>query len=355
MAWEVGIIGVMDILDNPAVIAQRDPQDALGFAAQQPEQLRYDFGLVEHDFGVQFDKVVFAGMGGSALAAEFATTSPVLTVPYVIAKGYSLPAFVDERTLVICASYSGNTEETLSALEEAEAKNAVIVVVAHGGRLLEIAREKGYLAAELPECPQPRMAAFCAYRALCEILVAAKLVESTIISELDAIAGNLSSATAEWLAGEASADNQAKQLAAHMVGKTPIIYAGPGMYPAAYKWKISVNENAKNTGWCSQLPEFNHNEFVGWSSHPVEKPFAVIDLISSFEHARVLRRFEVSDRLLSGMRPKSVRVEAQGSNALEHMLYLVLLGDFATIYLAILNGVNPTPVDLVEKFKVELG
>lgn len=345
----------MDILDNPAVVAQRDPQDALGFAAMQPEQLRHNFNLAEHDFGVQIDKVVFAGMGGSALAAEFARTSPKLSVPYVIAKDYSLPAFVDGRTLVICASYSGNTEETLSALDEAEAKGAVIAIVAHGGRLLEIAHEKGYLAAELPECPQPRMAAFGAFRALCEILVAAKLAESVIISELDTIAENLNTAATGWLAEVASAENQAKQLAGHMVGKTPILYAGAEAYPAAYKWKISINENAKNTAWCSQLPEFNHNEFIGWSSHPVEKPFAVIDLISSFEHKRVLRRFEVSDRLLSGVRPKAVRVEAKGDSALENMLYLVLLGDFSSIYLALLNGVNPTPVDLVEKFKVELG
>ena len=103
------------------------------------------------------------------------------------------------------------------------------------------------------------------------------------------------------------------------------------------------------------LPEFNHNEFIGWSSHPVEKPFAVIDLISSFEHPRTQKRFEVTDRLLSGMRPKAITVTAQGESALEHLLYLVLFGDFVTLYLGILNGVDPSPVPLVEKFKVELG
>jgi glucose/mannose-6-phosphate isomerase len=93
---------------------------------------------------------------------------------------------------------------------------------------------------------------------------------------------------------------------------------------------------------------------LGWSSHPVEKPFAVIDLLSTFEHPRILKRFEVSDRLLSGMRPASINVEGKGNSALEQMLYLVLLGDFATTYLGLLNGVNPTPVVLVEKFKKEL-
>jgi glucose/mannose-6-phosphate isomerase len=139
-----------------------------------------------------------------------------------------------------------------------------------------------------------------------------------------------------------------------MEGKTPIIYGGALTYPAAYKWKINVNENAKNTAWCNQLPEFNHNEFIGWSSHPIEKPFAVIDLISSFEHPRVLKRFEVSDRLLSGKRPKAHRVEAVGESVVEQLLYLVLLGDFVTAYLGILNNVDPSPVELVEKFKKEL-
>lgn len=345
----------MDILDNAAVVAQRDPQDALGFAAKQPEQLRHNFGLTTHDFGRGFTDVVFAGMGGSALAAEFAETFPGLKVPYVISKDYALPAFIGESTLVICASYSGNTEETLTALADVEATGAAIAIITHGGKLLDIARAKGYVAAELPECPQPRTGVFYAYRATCELFVAAKLIDASVISELEALVEPLSEATAKWTVAVPSGENQAKQLAGQLVGKTPILYAGRLMYPAAYKWKISVNENAKNTAWCGRIPEFNHNEFIGWSSHPVEKPFAVVDLVSSFEHERVIKRFDVSDRLLSGMRPKAIRVEAQGASVVEHMLYLVLLGDFATTYLAILNGVNPTPVDLVEKFKKELG
>lgn len=345
----------MDILDNPAVVTQRDPQDALGFAAKQPEQLRHHFGLTGHDFGSAIDNVVFAGMGGSSLVAEFVGTFPSLKVPYTVTKGYTLPAFVGERTLVIVASYSGNTEETLSALQEAEEKNAKIAIIAHGGKLIEAARAKSHVIAELPECPQPRTSVFYAYRALCELFVAAKLIDESVIAELESVVEPLEKAVEGWVVSVSSGENHAKQIAGQMVGKTPIIYAGPLMYAAAYKWKISVNENAKNTAWSNQLPEFNHNEFIGWSSHPVEKPFAVVDLLSSFEHPRVLRRFEVADRLLSGMRPKAISIEAVGASPLEHLLYLVLLGDFATTYLAILNGVNPTPVELVEKFKRELG
>jgi glucose/mannose-6-phosphate isomerase len=124
--------------------------------------------------------------------------------------------------------------------------------------------------------------------------------------------------------------------------------------PAAYKWKISFNENAKNIAWWSQYPEFNHNEFIGWSSHPVEKPYAVIDLLSNLEHPRIQKRFEVSAKLLSGMRPAPHAVQAQGASLPEQLLWAVNFGDFVTIYLALINNVDPAPVELVEKFKAEL-
>jgi glucose/mannose-6-phosphate isomerase len=126
------------------------------------------------------------------------------------------------------------------------------------------------------------------------------------------------------------------------------------MFPAAYKWKISFNENAKQVAWTGQYPEFNHNEFIGWSKQPVDKPYAVIDLRSKLEHKRIQKRFEVSERLLSGMRPSPIVVNAEGSTVLEHLLWTVALGDFVTLYTALLNGVNPAPVDLVETFKKSL-
>lgn len=342
------------MLDDLNTIAQKDPQNALGFAAQQPQQLRHNFNLPDQLFSGEIHNAVFAGMGGSSLIAELDHTWPALEIPFVVSKDYNLPSFVNEDTLLICSSYSGNTEETLSALEEAKAKKAKIVIMAHNGKLKEIAGEEGRAFIEIPECPQPRTSIFYEYRGLVQLLASVKLVDYSAVQELEALAKPLEAATAQWRASVPTDQNYAKQLAEQMAGKTPIIYGGPLMYPAAYKWKIDVNENAKNTAWCNALPEFNHNEFLGWTSHPIEKPFAVIDLISHFEHPRVLKRFEVTDRLLSGMRPKSINIQAQGSSVLEHLLYLVLLGDFATTYLALLNGVNPTPVDLVEKFKKEM-
>ena len=126
------------------------------------------------------------------------------------------------------------------------------------------------------------------------------------------------------------------------------------MFPAAYKWKININENAKNVAWASQYPEFSHNEFIGWTSHPQDKPYAIVDLRSNLEHLQVQKRFEITERMLSGRRPSPIVVDVAGKNVLQQLLWAVMLGDFVSLYMALLNGLNPTPVDIIEKMKAEL-
>lgn len=343
------------MLDNANYIAQKDAADALGLAAATPAQLRHNFSVPKTTPSAPIHNIVLAGMGGSALQAELASVFPELSVPFVICRDYTLPSFVNENTLVIASSYSGNTEETLSALAEARSKGATIVVMSGGGTLKEEAIAAGELFVEIPKAVQPRMAVFYAYRALVEILIAYGLADDSALAQLETTADHLEKAIEAWKKEVPTTENPAKQLAQDCVGKTLIIYASNQMKAAAYKWKISANENAKNTAWCNALPEFNHNEFIGWSSHPVEKPFAVIDLVSSFDHPRIRQRFELTDRLLSGMRPHATTIEARGETPLEQLLYLVLFGDFVTLYMGILNGLDPSPVELVERFKKELG
>jgi glucose/mannose-6-phosphate isomerase len=148
--------------------------------------------------------------------------------------------------------------------------------------------------------------------------------------------------------------NSAKQLAQELMGKSVVIYSGPKLFPVANKMKICCNENAKNVAWVNYYPEFNHNEFIGWSSHPVEKPYAVVEIRSNLEHERVQKRFVVTERLLSGKRPAPEVIVPQGETLIQQMLWASNFGDFVTLYLALLNGLNPTPVDLVERFKAEL-
>jgi glucose/mannose-6-phosphate isomerase len=341
------------MLDDLKLINERDPQDTLGIAERQWEQLNYEFDVFQDQ--VDVDNIVFAGMGGSALAALMYTSWPAHPKPFTIVRDYDIPAYVNERTYFIASSYSGNTEETLSALEQAEAKGAQIAILAGGGKLVEIAREKNYPLALLPKAEQPRYAVFYSLKGLLTLLNQAGLGQSPQFEQsLSAAADFLKEATQQWIPTVPTDNNLAKKIALDVIGNSAVIYAGPKMFPAAYKWKISFNENAKHVAWTNQYPEFNHNEFMGWTQQPDQKPYTVIDLRSSLEHPRVQKRFEVSERLLSGKRPAPIVVELQGENLLQQMLWAITLGDFVTIYTALLGNINPAPVDLIEKFKKSL-
>ena len=341
------------MLDDRNVVAQRDSQNALGVAGDQWQYFSADFAA-EFTPRIDIQNIVWAGMGGSALPATAILQWPTVKVPFEIVRDYEIPGYVSESTLFIASSYSGNTEETLSALEHAETKGAQIVIISAGGKLAEIAREKEYPLFEIPSGIQPRMATFYFVNAFMQIVKNCNLTTGSV-EELRAVGEWLQQETAAWGPENDLSNNIAKQLATQLVGKTPIVYAGPKLWSAANKWKICFNENSKNTAWANQYPEFNHNEFIGWSSHPIEKPFAVIEIRSTLEHERVTKRFEVSERLLSGMRPSPIVVIPRGETILQQLAWSFALGDFVSIYVGILNGVNPTPVELVEKLKKELG
>lgn len=343
------------MLDDLKYIHQKDGYDALGIAGKQAEQLTHDFQL-DWQPTSEIKNVVLAGMGGSALAGLLSTTWPDYNVPFEIVRDYDIPAYVNENSLFIASSYSGNTEETVSALQAAEKSGAQIVVLAGGGTLVEMAEANGHPYEVIPKVEQPRFAVFYALNAYVRILAAAGIVDgATAAKEINQASTFIAQATKEWGAQTPTNKNMAKLLALELTGSSPVIYAGPKLFPAAYKWKISFNENAKNVAWCNQYPEFNHNEFMGWTSHPVEKPYKVVELRSNLEHERIQKRFEVSERLLSGKRPAPEVVAVQGETILEQLLWAVAFGDFVSIYVALLNGLDPSPVDLIEKFKHELG
>ncbi|HET6864154.1 MAG TPA: bifunctional phosphoglucose/phosphomannose isomerase [Candidatus Saccharimonadales bacterium] len=341
------------MLDDLKYIHQRDGQDALGIAEKQPEQLVHDFKFTV-SYG-DIDNVVFAGMGGSAIAGLMSRSWPAHNkVPFEVCRQYTIPGYVGKNTLFIASSYSGNTEETVDGLAQAEAKGAKIVVIAGGGKLIETAQAKSYPHIVLPKVGQPRYAVFYSFNALVKVLETVGLVDAGSSEQLKKAAPFLDNAKASWLPTVRSDDNAAKKLALELAGKSIVIYAGPLMSPAAYKWKISFNENAKNIAWWNEAPEWNHNETSGWLEQPVQKPYAVVDLRSNLENQQVQKRFELLARLLSGKRPAPEIVQAEGSNVLEQMLCTIMFGDFTSLYLALANNVNPSPVDVQERIKKEL-
>lgn len=345
----------MDILDSLPSIAQKDTKGALGIAANEPKQLG-DKLVVENTTNIpKIDKIVVAGMGGSALAAEITRDWLDLPLPFLVVKNYELPAYVDKHTLLIACSFSGNTEETLSAYEDARSKGAHIVIAASRGKLLELAQDNKHPYVVMAyDGTTPRMFVLENLRAFIEIFVAYGLVQESVLDELQRICNKLSNIDDLWGPRTPYSDNLAKQLAWQAAGKTQVVYAGTLFRSIAYKWKISFNESGKNVAFCNEYPEANHNEFMGWASHPIEKPYAVFDIRSSFDHPRIAKRFDLSDRLLSGKRPKSTVIELQGDSVIEQMVWGIVLADYTSTYLGILNGVDPAPVPLIEKLKEEM-
>lgn len=341
------------MLDDLKMIHERDAQDALGVAEKQWRQLQHVYETGLSSIG-DVSNAVLAGMGGSALPAVYLRSWPGTLLPFEVVRDYELPAYVGKDTLFISSSYSGNTEEALAALADAEARGARIVVIAAGGKLLEYAKEKQYPLYTIPSGIQPRMSSFYFLAALVQLFEALGIVAPGSNDELQAAGQWLEDQVAPWLPTVATKDNPAKQLALELAGKSLVVYSGPKLFPAANKWKICTNENAKTVAWVNQYPEFNHNEFIGWTSHPVDKPYAVIEIRSDLEHGRMAKRFTASERLLSGKRPAPHVVVPQGDTLIKQLLWTSNFGDFTSLYLALLNGINPTPVDLVEKLKTVL-
>lgn len=341
------------VLNDLKKIHELDAQDSLGLAINQYQALSHEFEIGEIGHG--WENVVVAGMGGSALAGLLATVYPGLKVPYEICRGYTIPKYVGPKTLFIASSYSGNTEETLSALDEAESKGAKIVILASGGKEIQRAYKAHYVYAKLPIKFQPRYAVLFSFKALIQVFCAAGLADEDKVSADLQSSANFLHKSVEWWKPEVPVEhNYPKQVALELAGKSVVVYGGPLMWPAVYKWKISINENAKQVAWAGAYPEFNHNEFIGWSGQPHDKPYSIVNLRSSFEHSQVQKRFEISDRLLSGRRPAPINIQAEGQTLLEQLLWQVAFGDFCSIYLALINNTNPTPVDLIEKLKSEL-
>lgn len=347
------------MLDDLKYIHERDAQDALGVAEKQWQQLEHKYDLGDWQPEADLQNIVHSGMGGSALWALLSTSWPGYKLPFQVIRDYDAPSYVNEHTLFVASSYSGNTEETLTALSQAEAKGAQIVIITSGGKLEEIAKAKKYLLLPLPKIDKPRYGALYGLKALVSLGEHLDiLAKPAAIDEIEKAVSFLKQAVSGWAPTVKTSDNLAKKMAQEVMGKSPVVYAGPLLTPAAHKWKISFNENAKNVAWEYAFPEFNHNEFTGWTSHPNDKPYTVFYLLSSFDNERIKKRFTLSDKLLSGRWPAPEIISAQGETELQQLLWTVALGDFISLYTAMLNGVDPIDVgdkDIIERFKKELG
>lgn len=331
--------------------------DSLGIADEilaQPSQLddalwRTDAaGIAARDLA---GGVAFCGVGGSAIGGDIAQAvigrrarSQIRTV-----RDYSPGQPLDERTLVVCASYSGETEETLACFEAADAAGAPRVVVTTGGRLAASARSAGVPVIGVPAGLKPRSAiVYMTVAAMqCAALAgAAPALEGEIASAADL----LRRLAAEW-GPQASEDSRAKTLARRLEGTIPVIYGAELTVPVARRWKAQINENAKLPAFYSALPEANHNELCGWEETSTVSSLFAVFLTDRDTHPRVLQRIDLSAAHTASVGAGAETIETVGETPTERALSAVMLGDLVSFYLAVLGGTDPGPIEPVERLK----
>jgi glucose/mannose-6-phosphate isomerase len=345
-----------DTLDRQAVAAV-DRSDQITDVLAIPEHLRDALWKVESAGLERWDSpggLVVAGMGGSSIGGQLARSilGDHASRPIITARAYGLPAWTTPDTTVLCASYSGNTEETLACYEAAGVIGAQRVVVTAGGRLAQMARSEGVPVIPVAGGLQPRAAV--AYMTVAALEVAALAgVGPRLTSEIDVAAEHLEDLVTEW-GPEGDEEAEPKALARVVTGTVPII-AGAGVTtPIAYRWKTQVNENAEMPAYAVELPELDHNEIMGWASASEFGRFSAIFLDDTDTHPRVRERM---DRTAELIQPGAVgvhRVHTRGQTGVERVFSLVLLGDLLSLYLAVLRGIDPCPIGAIEALKAHL-
>jgi len=346
-----------DLALDRETIARVDGSDQLTDVLAIPEHLRDALWKVESAGLEPWDSpggVIVAGMGGSAIGGELARAvlGDHASRPLITARAYGLPPWTTHETTVVCASYSGDTEETLGCYEAAGVIGARRVVVTAGGQLAELAREDGVPVIPVAGGYQPRAAV--AYMTVGVLEVAALSgLGPRMASEIDVAADHLEELVVEW-GPEGDDAAEAKRLARALHGTVPVV-AGAGLTtPIAYRWKSQINENAKAPAYALELPELDHNEIMGWESAASFGRFSAVFLDDDDTHPRVKERMELTGRLV---RPGAVgvhRVDSRGRTTVERVFSLVLLGDLVSLYLAVLRGIDPAPVDVIDGLKSEL-
>lgn len=325
---------------------QLDSQNLHEIIKNLPQQFLDGFNFTNVSIKTDTKKIVFCGMGGSALPANllktyFAVSKSNFNIPIKINRDYRLPHLVDETWSGFFSSYSGNTEETLSALADAEEKGMKdIVIFAHGGKLKEIAEEKGYQLIEIPDTKQPRMAYGFYIGALLKVFVNSGLLELN----LEEFTSDIEKALKE----SDSIEAQSEKLAKATQGKIALVYTSNVWKYVAMVWKINFNENSKTQSFWNILPEMNHNEMVGFSNIVGEyKTFVLKD---NEEHERILKRINIFEKIL-GKELNIETLEMKDGSPLFKMVTSLMLGLWTSYNLALINKIDPAPVDMVENFK----
>jgi len=324
-------------------------------AAIRSRQALDTFSLPKKD---DITNIVLAGLGGSAIGGDLVRSYLLSksSVPFAINRTYNLPGFVNEKTLVIVSSYSGSTEESLSMFDEALKCGAKIICVTTGGKLADLAKQHNLPIIILPTGFQPRAA--LAYSFVPVLMTLEKIgFTSGEAASINDAADTLDTLAKEYGSNNLTDSNHASSLAHTLLARIPVIYSANDIYDTVnIRWRGQIQENAKHVAFGNVLPEMNHNEINGWDfPHTMQDKFQVIFLRSpQDEHSQVTKRFEILHSVLLGKGVEVKEFTAQGNSVVARMFSLIALADWTSYYLALLEGVDPSPVPVIMQLKSKL-
>jgi glucose/mannose-6-phosphate isomerase len=347
-----------NILDDPAAMRRADGGDMLGYVARFSDQVMEGW-RISRALELPWESprsVAILGMGGSAIGGDLVKGiwADRLSVPVEVVRGYELPAWVGTDTLVIASSKSGGTEETLSALEAALKRRCPVVVVSTGGALKTVAQAAGLPFLAFPPQGSPRAAVGYSMAIVAGILQKAGVLP---LDEAEIAAGVAAgqAMAARCGPGVLTTENPAKQLAWSMVDRFALITAGGFLAPVARRWKAQLNENSKATAAFEELPEATHNTVVGFEQpESLRDHLFVVVLQSALENPRVALRAQLFGDVLDTALVSHQVVDAVGENKLGHALSAIVVGDFASVYVAFMYAVDPSPIVVIDHIKSQL-
>lgn len=302
--------------------------------------LKTNFKKAEHPIS----NVLICGLGGSGIGGTIISqlVRQECLVPVVVNKDYAIPSFVNQNTLVICCSYSGNTEETLSMFKHAKDKEAEICVITSGGKFAEIATEEGLNILQIPGGFPPRAAFGLSFPQLFFVFEKYGLIKSGSVEFINHAIELLNKE-------EGEIQKKAKKVSKTLHEKIPIIYSEASLEGVGVRFRQQVNENAKMLCWHHVLPEMNHNELVGWRSK--NKELAVVIFRSEADYYRNEKRIEYSKKIIDQYADSITEIYAKGESKIEQAIYLIHLSDWVSYFLGELKGVDTVEVDVITGLK----
>ncbi len=337
-------------------VKKYDPQNQFDVLVNYYKQIEFAWNnkIDLSDLKIKkFNKLFVSGLGGSAISADLMQNylGNEINIPFLVNRNYTLPSFVDENTLIVISSYSGNTEETISVFKKALELKLNIVCISTGGKIGKLAEENKIPVVKILNGYQPRFALGLSFFSL--LLV---LQELDIINNQEKFVNEIVKIWKEKGSEFSKENNEAFKLAEQTVGKIPIIYSAADFTSAVgYRLKCQFNENSKLHAFHNILPEMNHNEIVGWETYSNDLLNGIIFIIiDNNYHPQVMKRFKISSGLAAKKNIEIIRLESNHHEFKVRLMDLIYLSDWITYYTAILRGFDPSEIDFINSLKESL-